>query len=113
MISTVLRVIGTAFSSATIAITLFALSSVAYAQEALSVEELEALLERKKAALDGSIEEREVTAEKQREIVGLLAIQDAENEEIEEELRILCKEHDEVESGSLEECLVDMGLTPE
>ena len=86
------------------------LACSAGAQQAMSVEDLEALIQEKKDALTESEEDRDANLEKQKELQAKVDEQAARQEKIEQELRSLCEERDQAQPGSLAACLAEMNL---
>jgi len=85
-------------------------SSAALAQQSMTVEELEAYIEKKKSELTEALAQRDQTAEKQAALEAQRAEQVARQERLEKELRELCDEREEAEPGSLDGCLKEMNL---
>ena len=75
----------------------------------MTVEELERHVEAQKAALERVRENRDITAEKAREVREALAEREAERAEAEAELEALCREREEIEPGSYEDCAAQIG----
>ncbi|MBX2886137.1 MAG: hypothetical protein KTR32_39645 [Granulosicoccus sp.] len=77
----------------------------AYAQQSQSVEELEKLLDQQKQALTEVEANREATETQAQQARDLLAEQKERKAKLEAQFETLCKERDELEQGSLEDCL--------
>jgi len=93
-----------------VALGLLMLSVGASAQQSMSVDELEAYIEKKKDELNAAVEQREETAMKQEALEEKRAEQLARQERIEQELRKLCDEREEAKPGSKAACLQEMKL---
>ena len=99
-----------ALFSAAVASGFLFFASAVQAQQEMSVEELEAFILEKKAALDASVEDRDSNMEEQKKLGSMLEEQEAKQKKIEQELRALCDEREEAEPGSLSACLDEMNL---
>ena len=75
----------------------------------MTVEELERFIDEQKAALELVRENRDITAEKAREVREALADKEAERLATEAEFEELCRERDALEPGSFEACLEEAG----
>lgn len=110
MMALVLRITKNASLSAVVTTGLLLLTMTAHGQQAMTIEELETFIKEKKEALNTSIEQRNETMEKQKELDAKLAEQESRQQRIEQELRSLCDEREDAEPGSLGACLTEMGL---
>lgn len=73
-------------------------------QKQLSVEELEKYIAEQKEVLEEVRANRDETAEKAEKVREALAEQEARKALVEEELDTLCKEQEELQPGSYDEC---------
>ena len=80
-----------------------------YAQQELSVEELEAYIAKQKEALEAVRANRDETEKKATEIQEALAEQEARRLEVEAELEALCMEREEIDPGTFDECIASLG----
>ena len=78
-------------------------------QKELSVEELEKYIEEQKAELAEVEANRDETEAKARKVRDAMAEQDARKARVQEELNALCKEQEEINPGSYDDCAVDVG----
>lgn len=81
------------------------LSSAAFAQQAVTAEDLQVIIEQQQAELDAAIAKRDKT---QRELEAkrmAFEKQNAKQKEIEARMEELCKEQELVKPGSLENCM--------
>ena len=92
-------------SGAVFLTTALLVSTAGFAQENMSVEELEEQLEQERVALQEAIANREATAARVEEIKQALAESESQKGEVEEEIAALCEEQESLVPGSLEECL--------
>jgi len=80
-------------------------ASTAMAQQSISPEELQALIEKKQAALQAAIENRDKT---QRELEAkrvAFEAQQAEKVKIEAKMKELCEEQEALKPGSMDDCM--------
>jgi len=82
----------------------WASGSLAQDQE-MSVKELEAYIAEQRAALEQVIENRDATEKQAMDIKKAGDEQRERQAKLEEEIRALCEEQEEVEPGTLDECL--------
>lgn|GEM_PF-3198688 len=75
----------------------------------MTVEELETFIAEQKAALEIVRENRDITAEKAREVKAALEAKEAEREAAEAELEALCEERESLEPGTFDECMATLG----
>ena len=80
-----------------------------YAQQELSVEELEAYIAKQKEALEAVRANRDETEKKATEIQEALAEQEARRLEVEAELEALCMEREEIDPGTFDDCIASLG----
>ncbi len=85
----------------------------AMAQQSMTVEELEAYIEKKKQALQNAVEQRDATLKEQEAIEKQREEQQARQQQIEQELRELCEQRETTEPGSLQACLEEMNIAAE
>lgn len=85
----------------------------AMAQQSMTVEELEAYIEKKKQALQDAIDQREATLKEKQTIEKQREEQQARQQQIEQELRDLCEEREATEPGSLQACLEELNIAAE
>jgi len=77
------------------------------AQQAMTVEELEAYIEEQKAALVEVEANREKTTEEVEKLQADLAVEEEKRGSVEKEIDSLCKEQEEIREGSYDDCLKD------
>ena len=80
------------------------------AQQSMTVEQLEAFIQEKREKLQMAIEERDATVERQQAMNEKLEEQVVRQQQIEQELRNLCNEREEVQPGSLTQCLIELDI---
>lgn len=80
-------------------------SSPAFAQQALSPEELQAHIEKQQAALDAAIANRDKTQAELEAKRKAFEEQTAKQEAIEAKMKELCEEQEEIKPGSMENCM--------
>ena len=85
-------------------------ASVSHAQQAMTVEELEAFIKEKKEALSATEQDRDANLEKKEKLESMMAEQAERQEKSEQELRSLCDEREAAEPGSLSQCLSELNL---
>jgi len=95
---------------------LSSVSGVASAQQSedsgsreMTVEELERHIAEQKAALERVRENRDITVEKAAEVREALAEREAKRAEAQAEVESLCREREEIEPGSFDECVEQLG----
>lgn len=81
------------------------------AQQSMTVEELEAYIEKKKQSLQNAVDQREATLKEQQAIEKQREEQQARQQQIEQELRDLCEQREATEPGSLQSCLEELNIT--
>jgi len=91
---------------------LVAAGNVSAQQQSLSVEELEAYIEKKKNDLAAAQQQRELTAEKQRLIAQRREAQKQRQIELENELRELCAKRETTNEGAAARCLQEFNIQP-
>ena len=74
----------------------------------MTVEELERFIAEQKAALDEVRRNREITADRAREVRAELDEREARRRETEAELEALCKERESLRPGSYEDCVAPL-----
>lgn len=99
-----------AIKTTMVAASLLILSSAASAQQAMTVEELENFILKKKTDLTDAIEQRDETLDKRAELDQKRTEQAQRQRALEQELRSLCDKREEAEPGSLETCLKELNL---
>jgi peptidoglycan hydrolase CwlO-like protein len=82
-------------------------ATASQAQQAMTVEELEAYIEEQKAALAEVEANREKTVEEVEKLQADLAAEEEKRSSVEEEIDSLCKEQEEIREGSYDDCLKD------
>ncbi|MEE9320548.1 MAG: hypothetical protein V3U76_08895 [Granulosicoccus sp.] len=89
-----------------LALLLFA-ATASQAQQAMTIEELEAYIEEQKSALGEVEANREKTAEEVEKLQAALAIEEEKRSAVETEIDSLCKEQEEIKGGSYDDCMKD------
>jgi RNA-splicing ligase RtcB len=77
-------------------------------EKTMTVEELEAYIAEKKAALVKAQENREMTQKQAAEIREALAAKQAQEVELKAEMEELCTERNEVDPGSYDVCMAQL-----
>ena len=80
-------------------------AGTAVAQDNASLEELEKQVEQQRIALEEAIENREKTAAKAQTVQEALSESEERRRLIEEELKGLCAEQEELKAGTLDGCM--------
>lgn len=85
------------------------LGGAVQAQTAADVNKLKLQLEKQKLALQEAIADREATAARVDEIKAMLVDSKETKSQIEEEVKMLCEEKEELQAGSFDECMDSSG----
>ncbi|MEE9334638.1 MAG: hypothetical protein V3U65_11180 [Granulosicoccaceae bacterium] len=93
------------FNAASVVFFVGLISSTAFAQSALSPEELQAHIEKQQAALDAAIANRDKTQEALEAKRVEFEQQTAKQEAIQARMKALCEEQEEIKPGSMENCM--------
>ena len=86
-------------------LTIGLISSIAFAQQALSAEELKAHIEKQQVALDAAIANRDKTQQELEAKRLAFEAQSTKQAEIETRMKELCEEQEAVLPGSMENCM--------